>query len=64
MKVHGAFGKRSSHSPLKAVSRVQIPYALPFLFLFNIKENSQKLTKNKWNLNELKTRNIKNFTLL
>ena len=52
------------HSPLKAVSRVQIPYALPFLFLFNIKENSQKLTKNKWNLNELKTRNIKNFTLL
>lgn len=27
---HGAFGKRLSHSPLKAVSRVRIPYALPF----------------------------------
>ena len=26
---HVAFGKRSSHSPLKAVSRVRIPYAIP-----------------------------------
>lgn len=30
---HGAFGKRLSHSPLKAVSRVRIPYALPFFFV-------------------------------
>lgn len=29
---HGAFGKRLSHSPLKAVSRVRIPYALPLKF--------------------------------